>query len=465
MLFSSSIFLFVFLPCVLIAYYGLLRSIRARNVLLLIVSLLFYAWGEPVYVFLMLLSIAVNYVFGLAQGTGGHKKLWLVLTVAFNLGILFHFKYLGFAAENLNALFGTSWSVPQIELPIGISFFTFQAMSYGIDVYRGQTEVQRNPLDLGLYIAFFPQLIAGPIVRYNSISAQIRERHVTPESFQEGVCRFIRGLGKKIILANNLALAGETGFRLAASGEISSAMAWLGATSYSLQLFFDFSGYSDMAIGLGAMFGFRFEENFNYPYISRSFTEFWNRWHISLGRWFRDYVYFPLGGSRVSKGRLFLNLMVVWLLTGIWHGAAWHYIAWGVLFGFLLSAEKFSGFPRCCRSRPVLWLYTAVTLLVVLASMVIFGARDIPSALVQLRAMLRLSTAPDPVAAFHWNETRWVLLLAALFATPVWPKAEEKLPRNTLGQLVRAAVYTVVLLVSVSYLAMGAHNPFIYFNF
>ena len=465
MLFSSTIFLFIFLPCVLLVYYGLLRSVRARNVLLLIASLLFYAWGEPVYVFLMLLSIAVNYALGLAQGTGRHKKLWLVLTVVFNLGILFHFKYLGFAAENLNALLGTSLSVPRIELPIGISFFTFQAMSYGIDVYRGQTEVQRNPLDLGLYISFFPQLIAGPIVRYNSIAAQIRERHVTPEGFQEGVCRFIRGLGKKIILANNLALAGETGFRLAAGGEISSAMAWLGAVAYTLQLYYDFSGYSDMAIGLGAMFGFRFEENFNYPYIARSFTEFWNRWHISLGRWFRDYVYFPMGGSRVSKPKLLRNLLVVWLLTGIWHGAAWHYIAWGVLFGILLSAEKLSGFPRSCKSRPVLWLYTAVTLLVVLGSMVVFGAWNIPAALVQLKAMLLLSAAPDPVAAFHWNETRWVLLLAAIFATPLWPRAEEKLPRGTAGSLIRAAVYTLVLLVSVSYLAMGAHNPFIYFNF
>ena len=465
MLFSSSIFLYIFLPCVLIAYYGPLRSMRARNVLLLIASLLFYAWGEPVYVFLMLLSIAVNYALGLVQAGTRHKKPVLVLTVIFNLGVLFHFKYLGFAVENLNALLGTGLRVPQIELPIGISFFTFQAMSYGIDVYRGQTEVQRNPLDLGLYISFFPQLIAGPIVRYNSIAAQIRERRVTPEGFQEGVCRFLRGLGKKIILANNLALAGETGFRLAASGEISPAMAWLGAVAYTLQLYFDFSGYSDMAIGLGAMFGFHFEENFNYPYISRSFTEFWNRWHISLGRWFRDYVYFPMGGSRVSKPRLFLNLLVVWLLTGIWHGAAWHYIAWGLLFGLLVSAEKLTNFPRNCSSRPVLRIYTAVTLLVVLASMVVFGARDIPSALVQLRAMLTLPLSPDPVAAFYWNETRWVLLLAALFATPLWPWAEGRLPRGTAGQLVRAAVYLAVLLVSVSYLAMGAHNPFIYFNF
>ncbi len=465
MLFSSTIFLFIFLPCVLLAYYGLLRSIRARNLLLLIASLFFYAWGEPVYVFLMLLSVAVNYALGLVQARTRRKRLWLVLTVVFNLGILFHFKYLGFAVENLNALLGTKLTVPQIALPIGISFFTFQAMSYGIDVYRGQTEVQRSVLDLGLYIAFFPQLIAGPIVRYNSIAAQIRERHVTPESFQKGVCRFLRGLGKKILLANNLALAGETGFRLAASGEISTAMAWLGGVAYTLQLYYDFSGYSDMAIGLGAMFGFRFEENFNYPYISRSFTEFWNRWHISLGRWFRDYVYFPMGGSRVNKPRLLLNLLVVWLLTGIWHGAAWHYIAWGLLFGVLVSAEKLTDFPRSCRSRPVRWGYTLVTLLVVLGSMVVFGAQDIPSALVQLRAMIVYDGAGDPTAALYWNETRWVLLAAVLFAAPLWPWAEKKLPRNAPGQIIRALVYAALLLICVSYLAMGAHNPFIYFNF
>ena len=465
MLFSSTIFIFVFLPLVLLGYYVLLRGHTARNVLLLAASLVFYAWGEPVYVFLMLLSIAANFGFGLAVERAGKKKLWLALAVLFNLGVLFHFKYLGFAVENLNALLGTSFAVRAPILPIGISFFTFQAMSYVIDVYRGTAAVQRNALKLGLYISFFPQLIAGPIVRYNSIAEQIDRRSVTPEGFQEGVCRFIRGLGKKILLANNLALAAETGFSLAATGEISSAMAWLGSLAYTLQLYFDFSGYSDMAIGLGAMFGFRFEENFNYPYISRSFTEFWNRWHISLGRWFRDYVYFPMGGSRVSKPRLALNLLVVWLLTGIWHGAAWQYIVWGTLFGLLVGMEKFTNFPRGCKSRPVRALYTAAALLIIHASMVVFGSKGIPAALTQLRAMLLINPAYDPTAAFYWNETRGALLLALLFATPAWPWAEKKLPQGTAGQILRTAVYTLVFVVSVSYLAMGSHNPFIYFNF
>ena len=465
MLFSSNIFIFAFLPLVLLGYYVLLRGQTARNLLLLAASLVFYAWGEPVYVFLMLLSIAANFGFGLAVEHARRKKPWLALAVAFNLGVLFHFKYLGFAVENLNALFGTAFAVRAPILPIGISFFTFQAMSYVIDVYRGTAAVQRNVLKLGLYISFFPQLIAGPIVRYNSIAEQIEHRSVTPGSFQEGVCRFIRGFGKKILLANNLALAAEKGFALAASGEISTAMAWLGSLAYTLQLYYDFSGYSDMAIGLGAMFGFRFEENFNYPYISRSFTEFWNRWHISLGRWFRDYVYFPLGGSRVSRPRLAFNLFVVWLLTGVWHGAAWQYIVWGGMFGVLVGLEKFTNFPRRCESRPVRALYTVLALLVIHGSMVIFGSQGIPAAFTQLRAMLGLCPGYDPIAAFYWNETRGALLLALLFAVPLWPWAEKKLPQGPAGQLLRALVYGAVFVVSVSYLAMGSHNPFIYFNF
>ena len=298
MLFSSTVFIFVFLPAVLIGYYLLLRGMKARNALLLAASLLFYAWGEPVYVLLMLLSIAVNYVFGRLLERRAHSKTLLVAAVIFNLGLLFYFKYLNFTVDNLNALFGLHLSVPALALPIGISFFTFQAMSYVIDVYRGTAPVQCNVLSLGLYISFFPQLIAGPIVRYNSIAAQIEERRVAPEDFQAGVCRFIEGFAKKIILANNLSLAAEKAFALAGAGEISTAMAWLGSLAYTFQIYFDFSGYSDMAIGLGRMFGFRFEENFRYPYLSRSVSEFWNRWHISLGHWFRDYVYFAAESLR-----------------------------------------------------------------------------------------------------------------------------------------------------------------------
>ena len=400
MLFSSTVFIFLFLPAVLIGYYLLLRGMKARNALLLAASLVFYAWGEPVYVLLMLLSIAVNYAFGRLLERREHSKTLLVAAVIFNLGLLFYFKYLNFTVDNLNALLGTRLSVPRLALPIGISFFTFQAMSYVIDVYRGTAPVQRNVLSLGLYISFFPQLIAGPIVRYNSLAAQIEERRVTPEDFQAGVCRFIEGFAKKIILANNLSLAAERAFALAGAGEISTAMAWLGSLAYTFQIFFDFSGYSDMAIGLGRMFGFRFEENFRYPYLSRSVSEFWNRWHISLGRWFRDYVYFPLGGSRVDRGKLLRNLFVVWLLTGVWHGAAWQFIVWGLGYGLIISLEKLTGFPRSCRSKLLSGAYALCTFLIVNAGWVLFGAQDLPAALLQLRAMLGFGGAPDRTAAF-----------------------------------------------------------------
>ena len=470
MLFSSTVFIFLFLPAVLIGYYLLLRGMKARNALLLAASLVFYAWGEPVYVLLMLLSIAVNYAFGRLLERREHSKTLLVAAVIFNLGLLFYFKYLNFTVDNLNALLGTRLSVPRLALPIGISFFTFQAMSYVIDVYRGTAPVQRNVLSLGLYISFFPQLIAGPIVRYNSIAAQIEERRVTPEDFQAGVCRFIEGFAKKIILANNLSLAAERAFALAGAGELSTAMAWLGSLSYSLQIYFDFSGYSDMAIGLGRMFGFRFEENFNYPYISRSVSEFWKRWHISLGRWFRDYIYFPLGGSRVGKGKLLRNLFAVWLFTGVWHGAAWQFIVWGLMYGLLVAFEKLSGIPGRLRTKAGKGLYAALTLLIVNAGWVLFGAQSFDAALFQLGAMLGFGAAgaADP-ARFLFSES-WVFLVSgAVLATPLIPRALRKLTAGRedrpLVAVGRAALYLLLLALSVSFLAMGSHNPFIYFTF
>ena len=465
MLFSSTVFIYIFLPAVLLGYYVMLRSGRARNLLLLAASLLFYAWGEPVYVFLMLASIAANFGFGLALDKARHKRLWLVRCVAFNLGILFYFKYLNFAVDNLNALFGTAIQAPEVRLPIGISFFSFQAMSYGIDVYRGTAKVQRNPLNLGLYISFFPQLIAGPIVRYNTIAEQIERRSVTLEGFQAGVCRFVQGFAKKIILANNLALAAEKAFSLAGAGEITTAMAWLGSIAYTFQIYFDFSGYSDMAIGLGRMFGFTFEENFNYPYLSRSVSEFWNRWHISLGHWFRDYVYVPMGGSRVGKGKLLRNLFTVWLLTGVWHGAAWQFIVWGLGYGVIISLEKLSGFPKRLKSRPVAALYGVVTVVIVNAGWVLFGAQDLPAALTQLKAMLGFGAASDLTAAFYWSEDWPLFLLAALFSTPLVKRALARIPEGRGRQLASAAVISALFLISVSYLAMGSHNPFIYFTF
>ena len=471
MLFSSSVFLFIFLPAVLLGHF-LLRGQRARNLLLLAASLFFYAWGEPVYVFLMLFSICANYALGRGidakQGRG--RKALLVLAVAVDLGILFVFKYLDFTIENLNALLGLRIAPVRLSLPIGISFFTFQALSYCIDVYRGAAEVQRNILDLGLYISFFPQLIAGPIVRYNTVAQQIRQRTVDAEGFQQGVKRFIIGLAKKILLANNLSIAAERAFALAGAGEISTALAWLGSISYTLQIYFDFSGYSDMAIGLGRMFGFRFEENFNYPYISRSVSEFWKRWHISLGRWFRDYIYFPLGGSRVSRAKLLRNLFAVWLFTGIWHGAAWQFIVWGLGYGVLVAFEKLSGLPGRLRTRAGKGLYALLTLLIVNAGWVLFGAESFAGALTQLGAMLGIrAAAPSALAGFLFRESWAFLAAGVLFSTPLASRGLAKLragredkPLLILGE---TALYLLLLVLCVSYLAMGSHNPFIYFNF
>lgn len=472
MLFSSSVFLFVFLPAVLLGYY-LLRGQKARNLLLLAASLLFYAWGEPIYVFLMLFSIAANYFLGRGidrlRGSAGQRTL-LALAVVWNLGILFVFKYLNFTVENLNALLGLRLRPVELSMPIGISFFTFQALSYCIDVFRGTAEVQRSILDLGLYISFFPQLIAGPIVRYNSVADQIRHRSVDPEGFQEGVRRFILGLAKKILLANNLSIAAERAFALGGAGELSTAMAWLGSVSYTLQIYFDFSGYSDMAIGLGRMFGFRFEENFNYPYVSRSVSEFWKRWHISLGRWFRDYIYIPLGGSRVGKGKLLRNLFAVWLFTGIWHGAAWQFIVWGLMYGVLVTVEKFSGIPDRLRSRPAKGFYALLTLLIVNAGWVLFGAESLDAALYQLGAMLGIGAVGSPELALSLLRESWVFLAAGvLFSMPVLPRLRRKLRAKGEERPLRAAgdaaVYLLLLILSVSFLAMGSHNPFIYFTF
>lgn len=472
MLFSTNIFVFIFLPITLLGYYVVLHRQSTRNYFLLIMSLLFYAWGEPVYVLLMLLSIAGNYVFGILVSNCRAKKSVLILSVIFNLGILFYFKYYNFTLSVINSIFGTALIAAKLSMPIGISFFTFQAMSYVIDVYRGTVDVQKNPFYLGLYISFFPQLIAGPIVRYNSVEEQIRERTVNAEKFQSGVCRFIQGFAKKIIIANNVSVAAEAAFSLAAGGSMSVSMAWLGSLCYTFQIFFDFSGYSDMAIGLGRMFGFEFEENFNYPYISRSVSEFWNRWHISLGYWFRDYVYFPLGGSRVEKSKLLRNLFTVWLLTGIWHGAAWQFIVWGLMYGVIISLEKLSGFPKMLdRRSPAAIFYAVLTFLIVNAGWVLFGAESLTAALTQLRCMLGIGAVSigDASALFYLREYAVILIFAALFSTPLFAGLHRRIfaghTDSAFYSLLRAAVYAALFIISVSYLVLDAHNPFIYFNF
>ena len=472
MLFSSTVFLFLFLPLVLLGYYVVLRRWRqVQNIFLLAVSLFFYAWGEPRFVLIMLDSIAANYGFGLWVGAdrqrGRKGRLPVLLAVLANLGLLFVFKYLTFVLTNLNLL-GAQLTVPLIELPIGISFFTFQALSYVLDVHRGRGGVQVNPLKVGLYISFFPQLIAGPIVKYETVADQIDNRRENWPDFSAGACRFVVGLGKKVLIANQLAVVADRAFQLSGQGLASAGLAWLGAVCYTLQIYYDFSGYSDMAIGLGKMFGFHFLENFNYPYLAKSVTEFWRRWHISLSTWFRDYVYFPLGGSRVkSPWRHVGNLFVVWLLTGVWHGANWTFLCWGLLYFVLLVLEKFAGlgrgWPACLR-----WLFT---MLMVNFAWVLFRAEGIGDALRYFRDMLFLGSRPgwDSTAAMYLWENLPVLIAAVIFAAPVAGWVRDKLyARRRLAPLWDAgyaALLLAVFLVSASFLVKGTYNPFIYFNF
>ena len=472
-------FIFIFLPAS-VSVNLLLRG-RARNYWLLLCSLLFYAWGEPSFVFVMIGSIAVNYGMALlierCRNREGWKKALLTADIACNLSVLFVFKYLNFVTRTVRGWFpGLVPLIPQtsILLPIGISFFTFQAMSYVIDVYRG-TAAQKNPFFLGLYISLFPQLIAGPIVRYGTIADQIESRRITPDGFSEGVLTFLRGFNKKILLANVLAEVADHAF---GTSGITVGMAWLGALCYTLQIYFDFGGYSDMAIGLGKMLGFQFEKNFDYPYIARTVTEFWRRWHISLGSWFRDYVYFPLGGSRVkSKALLVRNLFVVWLLTGIWHGAEWTFLLWGLMYGILITGEKLSGIPEKIKSpgRPGLKIFCRMlTLLTVLLGWVLFRSSDLSQAAAYFRTMFGLNRAPlaDDTLIFYFRDYLSVLAAGLLCSTPLFARLKDRLAGRTEKGVraagTEAAVWVIQLtlfLISAGALLMGAHNPFIYFNF
>ena len=468
MLFSSSIFLFAFLPAVLLGYYIIFRGMRrAQNLLLLAASLLFYAWGEPWFVLVMIASIFANYLFGLWVHTWKRRgrRLLLPVTAACvcNLGLLFVFKYLTFTLENLNLL-GLNTPIPIIELPIGISFFTFQALSYVLDVAMGTAQVQRSPFGLGLYISLFPQLIAGPIVKYATVADEIQGRKETWDDFSAGCCRFLVGLGKKVLLSNQLALVADAAWDTPA-GELSTAFAWLGSLCYTLQIYYDFSGYSDMTVGLGRMFGFHFLENFNWPYLSRSVTEFWRRWHISLSTWFRDYVYFPLGGSRVdSRAKHIRNLFVVWLLTGIWHGANWTFIAWGLFYFVLLVLEKYAhlgrGWPGWAR-----WLFT---LLMVNFAWVLFRADSLGAAAHYLAAMFGQGAGLWSAEAGLFLRENWTVLLAgAVFSAPVALKLRDWAARrdNAALDLGYALLAAAVFLVCAAFIVKGTYNPFIYFNF
>ncbi|MBQ6733849.1 MAG: MBOAT family protein [Lachnospiraceae bacterium] len=478
MVFSSLVFTFFFLPAVLVLYYLARGPLsRLRNYILLFASLVFYGYGEPYFVFVMIGSIAINYFLALgidrSSETGSGKKALMTLAVIANIGLLFVFKYLSFISVNINRLTGTT-KVFEIALPIGISFFTFQALSYVIDVYRGDTPVQKNPLYLALYISFFPQLIAGPIVRYKTVEEQIANRRVTPAMFAKGAQRFFIGFSKKVILANNLAVITAEIFKLSnGRGATNFAELWLGAICYSLQIYYDFSGYSDMAIGLGRLFGFRFEENFKYPYISASATEFWRRWHISLGTWFRDYVYIPLGGSRTGKGRQVLNLFVVWSLTGIWHGANWTFLVWGLWYFFLLLIERFLIQPDR-RALVIRVIWRILTLFFVMCGWVMFNSESVGTGMNYLRGLFGFYQATNASLTpffleFHLRQYGFFILAALFFTTPLVSILGKKLSGNRMtayGKAVLAPlVYGFLFLWSVSYLLEGMHNPFIYFNF
>ena len=442
-----------------------------QNIFLLACSLFFYAWGEPKFVLIMCASIVLNWFLGLLVSKNRQRnsicKLIIAIDVICNLGLLFVFKYLTFVGNLVSGLVSGGLQVPDIALPIGISFFTFQAMSYVIDVYRQKGEVQTNILYVGLYISFFPQLIAGPIVRYETIADEIKNRKETLDDFFNGFARFVMGLVKKVLLANSLGLLADQSFTAVENGTTISVMfGWLGAVAYAMQIYFDFSGYSDMGIGLGKMFGFHFLENFNYPYISSSISEFWRRWHISLGTWFRDYLYFPLGGSRVSKCRNVFNLFIVWSLTGIWHGANYTFIIWGLMYFVLITMEKLTGFDKM-QLKPVSWLKHIYTLLFVVLGWVFFRSNTVLDAIVYIKSMFGLNANPFADGIFYgWLMQNGILLvISAVLCTPLFKKIGEKTKDSVVvGYLTTIGLF-LLFVISVAVLVSGSHNPFIYFNF
>ena len=478
MVFSSPIFLFGFLPIALLLYY--IAPASLKNIGLLIISLLFYAWGEAGYVSVMLVSIGFNYISGLLIFKYKENKfissLYLFIGIILNIVILGYFKYYNFILDNIYLVFsGIKISHNQheiIHLPLGISFFTFQAISYIVDVYRKEVPAQRNILNLGLYISLFPQLIAGPIVRYHDIAAQIKDRLHSIEVFSSGVTRFIYGLSKKMLIANPLGSVADSVFSLP-NDEITFSIAWIGVFAYALQIYFDFSGYSDMAIGLGRMFGFRFQENFNYPYISRSLREFWKRWHISLSTWFRDYVYIALGGNRVSAWRVYINLFIVFMLTGIWHGASWNFLLWGLFHGFFITCEH-AGFNKILEKmwKPIQHCYLII---IILFSWVLFRSEDINFAINYMGAMLDIgdiTLTRFQIEQLINNEVIIVFVVGCVLSTPLYRLIHHQLfefqKKNNgvvLISVFQVVVPVVLMALSIVKVASSTYNPFIYFRF
>ncbi len=467
MAFSSLTFLCVFFPILILVYY-MLRSNKARNIFLVFVSLLFYAYGEPVYVLLMIFCTFLNYAatIGFMKQEGRKRKVIMLGTCIIDLLLLGVFKYAGMAVESINSVFSLTIPVPQIALPIGISFFTFQAMSYTIDVYRGNAKEEKNFFKVLLYISFFPQLIAGPIIKYADIAAEIDERSASPKDIAEGIKRFAFGLAKKVLISNALGLCVDSIYALSYEN-IGAAAAWLGAVSYMLQIYFDFSGYSDMAIGLGRMFGFHFKENFDYPYSAGSMQEFWRRWHISLTNWFREYLYIPLGGNRCGKARTWLNRLIVFFCTGLWHGASWTFVVWGLYHGLFLGLETL--FPKFAKKLG--FMKYVYVLLVVCVGFVFFRADTMTQAGVFLSAMFTFPAATAEMTAYARELINGgyitALVLGCIFMLPVVP-AIKRNGSIKWQNFVSGAGYVLALLflcLSMLSLASGTYNPFIYYRF
>ena len=466
MVFSSTIFLFLFLPLVLLFYF--LVPNKIKNYVLLIFSIIFYLFGGPKYLVVLISIVFLNYIGGILLDKTNNKKLILTITIILNILCLFYYKYTGFFLENANNLFNLNIKIPKIVMPIGISFFTFQAMSYTIDVYRKKVKVQKNFFTLFLYVSLFPQLVAGPIVRYETIEKELKERKTTFEDLEYGARRFILGLAKKVIIANQMGKLADIVF---SSSDLSTPIAWLGAIAYTFQIYFDFSAYSDMAIGLGRIFGFKFLENFNFPYISKSITEFWRRWHISLSSWFKDYIYIPLGGNRKGIKRQILNLLIVWSLTGFWHGAEWNFIFWGLYYFIFLILEKFI-LKKVLDKAPNI-IKHIYTLIVIIFGWVLFRCETLESLKEVLNAMISFNITELAInELLIYIETYWVyFILAIIFSMPTYYVIIDKIKQIKNKKLkigLEIMHYTgliILFIITIMFLAYSSYNPFIYFRF
>ncbi len=463
MLFSSILFLYYFLPLLLFCYF--IVPNKWKNIVLLISSLFFYFYGEQLHIWVLLLSCFMNYLLGIVVEKSNHKKVILVITVAMNLGLLGYFKYVDFFIDNTNTIFQTEFGLLKVVMPIGISFFTFQTLSYVVDVYRGTVKANKNFLDFATYVCLFPQLVAGPIVRYKDVAEELQSRKHTMTNFERGIRRFVIGLAKKVLLAN---VIGELSVILLEANEASMVGFWVIALSYTLQIYFDFSGYSDMAIGLGNMFGFHFLENFNYPLIAKSVTDFWRRWHISLSSWFRDYVYIPLGGNRVSNGKWIRNILVVWFLTGFWHGAAWNFIIWGIYFAILLVLEKKIYGKFLEKHRIFGHFYTVFFILI---SFVIFNVNSINDGISFFKNMFGLGGLPllTEETGYYIRSYIVILVIALIASTPILTNMFHKLKQrkglNLFLNGIEPFYYVALLLIVTAFLIDSSFNPFLYFRF